>query len=648
MSDMRANVPKTSENIIRAAESGNLDAQCELGMMFEHGLGMPKDPQAALLWYRTAADRGSGYAAYKLALMFENGNGVQQDMVQTANWLKRASECGLPEAQYKLGLMLESGRGINQRWPEAAAWYLQAANQGVVEAQFRLGFMYENGMGVQKDMQAAARYYKLAADRGNAGAQYNLAVMYVTGEGVEKKDTVEAARLFELAATNGHARAKQKFSEQMSKQTRPIEREAQPEAQDDGTPKWFRKPTDEHYDESLGEFMMSSCKSASILSVFLGVYCLTPLGDIVQHAIRSSSWFIFFFGLGLMVISGFGAWTLFKRKMSMPWFQVAGFGIIGLFGMIIVGVTCFGGYELQPLIQSAMGVGGKNARLKRLASDASSSSGHRLTAQEQMEKIRKIQKDQLVSIAKARAAEEEAKQQGDKSNAQLMKGAQNGDPKSQFQLASRYESGEKGIPQDESSAISYYQQAASNNNKPAQTRLGIINKRPGADGQAHYDESVKWLTKAANQKYPAAQYQLALMYEFGEGVPKNYKAAADWYGKAAADEDRWAQFRLGTFHLEGTGVEQSYDKAVKLFTASAGHHYWKAEDKLSELYTSGLGVTKSPEMAKKWASAAEKDKKRKVKPGTEEWLHETVEDNEGVGAELGQTQGSTGPSGGQR
>ena len=47
--------------------------------------------------------------------------------------------------------------------------------------------------------------------------------------------------------------------------------------------------------------------------------------------------------------------------------------------------------------------------------------------------------------------------------------------------------------------------------------------------------AVKWLTKAAEQGYVDAQYNLGLMYDNGEGVPENDKTAVKWYTLAAIE-----------------------------------------------------------------------------------------------------------------
>ena len=40
------------------ADQGNAVAQIDIGLMYEHGLGVPQDFAQAVIWYRKAADRG--------------------------------------------------------------------------------------------------------------------------------------------------------------------------------------------------------------------------------------------------------------------------------------------------------------------------------------------------------------------------------------------------------------------------------------------------------------------------------------------------------------------------------------------------------------------------------------------------------------
>ena len=76
-----------------------------------------------------------------------------------------------------------------------------------------------------------------------------------------------------------------------------------------------------------------------------------------------------------------------------------------------------------------------------------------------------------------------------------------------------------------------------------------------------YAEAVKWYRKAADQGYPAAQYNLGVMYDQGQGVPQDYAEAARWYRKAADQGDANAQLGLGVMYAKGQGVPQDYVEA---------------------------------------------------------------------------------------
>jgi TPR repeat protein len=55
-------------------------------MMYAKGQGVPQDYQAALKWYRRAAEQGNGSAQNNLGLMYERGRGVRQDFILAHMW----------------------------------------------------------------------------------------------------------------------------------------------------------------------------------------------------------------------------------------------------------------------------------------------------------------------------------------------------------------------------------------------------------------------------------------------------------------------------------------------------------------------------------------------------------------------------------
>jgi TPR repeat protein len=56
---------------LKAAEHGNADAMNYLGMMYEHGLGVPQDYGQAMQWYRKAAWHGNEWAQCNLHRLYD-------------------------------------------------------------------------------------------------------------------------------------------------------------------------------------------------------------------------------------------------------------------------------------------------------------------------------------------------------------------------------------------------------------------------------------------------------------------------------------------------------------------------------------------------------------------------------------------------
>ncbi len=59
-----------------------------------------------------------------------------------------------------------------------------------------------------------------------------------------------------------------------------------------------------------------------------------------------------------------------------------------------------------------------------------------------------------------------------------------------------------------------------------------LNKGDISDLTKDYKQAIKWYSKAAEQGYAPAQYNLGIMYREGEGTPQDYKQAIKWNTKA--------------------------------------------------------------------------------------------------------------------
>lgn len=82
--------------------------------------------EQAVALVRPAAERGDPYAEYSLGVMYDNGLGVPRDFALALTWYKRAAYQGLADAQYMTGRFYGNGRGVRQD-PAAALFWLELA-----------------------------------------------------------------------------------------------------------------------------------------------------------------------------------------------------------------------------------------------------------------------------------------------------------------------------------------------------------------------------------------------------------------------------------------------------------------------------------------------------------------------------------------
>ncbi len=159
--------PERSDKLRKAAERGDANAQCNLGIAYYVGAGsVAKDTNEAVKWFRKAAEQVHTEAQFNLGIAYWFGEGVRKDQLEAVNWYRKAAEQGLSKAQYNLGCAYGVGAGVIKDPLAAVNWYLRAAEQGVANAQYSLGIAYWLGEGVQKDFVEALAWLNLASASG--------------------------------------------------------------------------------------------------------------------------------------------------------------------------------------------------------------------------------------------------------------------------------------------------------------------------------------------------------------------------------------------------------------------------------------------------------------------------------------------------
>ena len=120
--------PKTADECLKAAEQGDASAQYNLGIMYDHGQGVPQDYAQAALCYRKAAEQGYAPAQSNLGAAYYEGQGVPRDYAQAAAWFHKAAVQGDATAQFNLGAAYLDGQGVPQDYAAATHWLDRAAS----------------------------------------------------------------------------------------------------------------------------------------------------------------------------------------------------------------------------------------------------------------------------------------------------------------------------------------------------------------------------------------------------------------------------------------------------------------------------------------------------------------------------------------
>lgn len=71
---------------LRAAQSGNDDAEFYLGALYSAGIGVPRSDPEAFRWISRAAEQGHSHAMLIVAGLYATGRGVQKDNIQAYKW----------------------------------------------------------------------------------------------------------------------------------------------------------------------------------------------------------------------------------------------------------------------------------------------------------------------------------------------------------------------------------------------------------------------------------------------------------------------------------------------------------------------------------------------------------------------------------
>jgi TPR repeat protein len=400
--------------------------------------------------------------------------------------LRAEAEKGDAQSQFEMGKTFSLGKfGVATNYMEAVKWIRKAAEQNYVNAQYNLGVCYHDGLGLTTNYVEAVAWFRKAAEQNQAEAQFNLGVCYRNGQGVAKDD-MEAVKWYRRAAEQNHARAQFNLG-------RRIYYEVKGGATNDvEAVKWWRKAA-------------------------------------AQNDAPAQN------GLGLCYDDGVGVPK--DKEQAVQWFRKA---------------------AEQGLSPAQYNLGAHYSQGEGLAKDMAEAvrwwrkAAHQNNADAQYNlgvcynDGLGVEKDEVQAykwwlLAGAQGNEVAKKNitllERQLTRAQLAEGQKRaGDFKPPAVPSLDPQQGEA-----DGNLLAELRARAGAGEAPAQNELGEALYAGKQGATRNPVEAVKWFRQAANQNHPAAQSNLGVCYERGDGVAKYEVEAYKWYLLAAAQGDNKAK-----------------------------------------------------------------------------------------------------------
>lgn len=220
-----------------------LHALCQIGRMYVHAWGVPRDITKGLEVLNRAWKAGHSRAATEIGCTYlYNLERTVENVVTAIKWFQRASDMGDPKGCYQLGSiyfngdygaqksnslafnLLMKGRhysdalsllltseccevGTKEDVNSVVEEAIRRAQYGDADLQSDVGYAYAKGKSLPHDVAQAELWYRLAVKNGNAHAAFRLGSSYLYGFDGFEKNIKNALEYLTYAAEHGQAYA---------------------------------------------------------------------------------------------------------------------------------------------------------------------------------------------------------------------------------------------------------------------------------------------------------------------------------------------------------------------------------------------------------------------------------------------------------
>ncbi|MDR2352849.1 MAG: SEL1-like repeat protein [Deltaproteobacteria bacterium] len=611
---------KAREGFLITADKGDSFAQYHLGIIFQEGLGSPKDYETALKWHLKAAKFGLAKSQYKTGLAFIKGQGLTQNFEIGISWLKKAAEQGLPTASETLAELLSEKPIEVFHLPEkptyAAEWFQSSLRQ--VQANFLddLGRMlltsncricdffnqpkilalslppqnvFQRFLGKEfLDLQAVAKRYTLlnkltvkAEKQNNVYAQTALGLIYYFGIN-NFPNYYMATGWFSRAAKQGYPYAQSAYGRMLLSGQGIIQNIAV-------AIKWIKRAADNgdvdaqnnlavinfhgigiprEQKEGISLFVdIAEKKDSTTAQLNLGILNLYGNdGSFPKNPEEAVVWFKKALGKGVP-LAEFYLGLCYAKGEGVPQDPAQAVQLFEKAGTLGLAVA-----QLYVGVAHIVGFGVPRDILR----------GEEWLFMAQKQEIKRAKLFLGILYLLGLGGEKDYYNINDLLNKLA---TQPDDDLAQYSYAMWFLNDEV-TPIDPEQAVYWFKQSASLGNDYAQNNLGLMYIR-GVDIPADPDKALGYFQNAANKGNLNALFNLSIMYLDGIGVGQNLEKGHHLLQNAAELGEKNAQFLLGDFFSRGVLVPQNFNLAVMYFQKAAEQGDIRALERLESLSVLG-------------------------------------------------------------
>lgn len=509
------------------------------GEDYYYGKGVTRDYEAAMNWYRKAADMGYAPAAYSVGYLYEKGLGVSQNDAEAVVWFTKAAEKNHASACNSLGWHYKKGRGVNKDYNKALQLLEHATDLGNKYAPNHLGLMYDDGEGVTTDYVRAMYYFRIGAQRGNTASAGNIGWLFDNGHGVAKNED-SAVKYYTIAAQAGEDFAQNNLGNILRN------RGQLPDAIT-----WLQKAHEQgnkHAPNALGKLYEKGIGVPKDYTKAMALY-RTGMARGNNKSIAHVGW---------LFDKGYG--TTANADSAIYYYTIAAKGDVD-----------FAQNNLAILLRKQGRIADALMWTEKAATKQSVTAWANLGWY--YENGWGVPKDQN----RARDLYQKAAMAGDDC----------GQNNYGHLLA-------KDKRYDE--ALGWFRLSAAQEYGLAYANIAWLHEN--AFGVPHNLDSAVWYArKACNMGVSAGQFRMGWLFEKGWGLSKSYDSALYLYKLAAADNYGAAECNLGVMYAKGRIVRHNDTTAIALYRRGIVHNSVRAKNNLGWMHENGFGLPRNCDSA---------------------------------------------------